>query len=211
VYEEKVDGWRMLAYKDGRRVRLISRNAVDHTHRFRELAAAIAKLKPDVVVLDGEVAVYDEKLVSRFHLLGEEEPKELCTPPIFMAFDVLQIGNRDLRSYTLEHRRVILEDVAAEVVDTVHLARRLHGDGTQAWATVEARGYEGMVAKDPSSVGRSSPAGRSGSPAPCRTRRSRCRAPGRRSVPCRSLRGVRGTGRSCPAGRKRCRGRRPWR
>jgi bifunctional non-homologous end joining protein LigD len=65
IYEEKVDGWRMLAYKDGPRVRLISRNAVDHTGRFRELAAAIAKLKPDAVVLEGEVAIYDEKLVSR--------------------------------------------------------------------------------------------------------------------------------------------------
>jgi bifunctional non-homologous end joining protein LigD len=53
VYEEKVDGWRMLAYKDGARVRLISRNAVDHTARFRELAAAIAKLRADVLVLDG--------------------------------------------------------------------------------------------------------------------------------------------------------------
>jgi bifunctional non-homologous end joining protein LigD len=37
VYEEKVDGWRMLAYKDGSPVRLISRQAVDHTRRFREL------------------------------------------------------------------------------------------------------------------------------------------------------------------------------
>ena len=40
IYEEKVDSWRMLAYKDGHRVQLISPNAVDHTHRFRELAAA---------------------------------------------------------------------------------------------------------------------------------------------------------------------------
>ena len=37
VYEEKVDGWRMLAYRDGPRVRLISRNAVDQTARLREL------------------------------------------------------------------------------------------------------------------------------------------------------------------------------
>jgi ATP-dependent DNA ligase len=49
VYEEKVDGWRMLAYKDGARVRLISRNTVDHTARFRELAAAIGKLKPEAL------------------------------------------------------------------------------------------------------------------------------------------------------------------
>jgi bifunctional non-homologous end joining protein LigD len=74
VYEEKVDGWRMLAYKNGRRVRLISRNAVDHTARFRELAAAIAKLRAGVFVFDGEVAVYDEKLVSRFHLPASSDP-----------------------------------------------------------------------------------------------------------------------------------------
>ena len=51
VYEEKVDGWRMLAYKDGTRVRLISRNGVDHTLRFRELAAAVATLHADVLVV----------------------------------------------------------------------------------------------------------------------------------------------------------------
>jgi bifunctional non-homologous end joining protein LigD len=84
VYEEKVDGWRMLAYKNGRQVRLISRNGVDHTSRFGELAAAMAKLKPDVVVLDGEVAVFDEKLVSRFHLLGDARsaPDSRCSLPV---------------------------------------------------------------------------------------------------------------------------------
>ena len=82
----------MLAYKDGARVRLISRNAVDHTARFRELARAIAKLRPETLVLDGEIAVFDEQLVSRFHLLGDPDPAVLCTPPMFIAFDVLQVG-----------------------------------------------------------------------------------------------------------------------
>ena len=56
----------MLAYKDGSRVRLISRQAVDHTSRFRELAAAIAKIRTGVVVLDGAVSVYDEKHVGSY-------------------------------------------------------------------------------------------------------------------------------------------------
>src|SRR5262249_11253947 len=48
VYEEKVDGWRMLAYKDGDRVRLVSRNGRDHTRRFADLDAAVAALRePD--------------------------------------------------------------------------------------------------------------------------------------------------------------------
>ena len=37
VYEEKVDGWRMLAYKEGQRVRLVSRHGVDHTRRLTQL------------------------------------------------------------------------------------------------------------------------------------------------------------------------------
>jgi ATP dependent DNA ligase domain len=81
IYEEKVDGWRMIAYKDGENVRLISRNAVDHTRRFPELVVGIAKLSPDTLVLDGEVAVFDEQLVSRFHLLVDSDtgkPARCC-------------------------------------------------------------------------------------------------------------------------------------
>ena len=132
IFEEKVDGWRMLAYREGSRVRLVSRNGVDHTTRFPELAAALTKLRADPFAPDGEVAVFDANLVSGFHLLGDERPAELCTPPLYMAFDVLQAGKRDTRALPLERRRVILEDVAGDVVDLAHPVRRLDGDGAQA-------------------------------------------------------------------------------
>lgn len=64
IYEEKVDGRRILAYKDPDSVRLISRTGVDHAHRFRDLAAAIATLSARTLVLDGEVAILDERLRS---------------------------------------------------------------------------------------------------------------------------------------------------
>src|SRR5215467_10923665 len=44
VYEEKVDGWRMVAYKSGENVRLVSRRGLDHTARFAPLARSIAAL-----------------------------------------------------------------------------------------------------------------------------------------------------------------------
>ena len=53
VYEEKVDGWRMLTYKDGERVRLVSRNGRDHTRRFRDLATAVGKLSARSGALSG--------------------------------------------------------------------------------------------------------------------------------------------------------------
>src|SRR5207245_1133978 len=111
AYEEKIDGWRILAYKDGRRVRLVSRKGVDHTDRFPELAAAVAKLRPTSLILDGEIAVFDKNLVSQFHLLHDANPAIICTPPIFMAFDCLWAGRRDLRAKPLGHRRTVLDEM----------------------------------------------------------------------------------------------------
>src|SRR5262249_62249444 len=85
VYEEKVDGWRMLAYKDGTRVRLISRNGRDHTRRFRDIAAAVAKLSARSLELDGEVAIFDQQLRSRFEWLREADPRAAATPARFMC------------------------------------------------------------------------------------------------------------------------------
>jgi bifunctional non-homologous end joining protein LigD len=98
---EKVDGWRILAYKDGDRVRLVSRNGRDHTRRFSNLAAAVAKLSPRTLVLDGEVAIYDEQLRSRFDWLREPDPDAVASPPLFMAFDVLSWDRRDLTARPL--------------------------------------------------------------------------------------------------------------
>ena len=57
VYERKEDGWRMLVYKDGSRVRLVSRRGVDHAARFPGVTAAIAKLSERALILDGEVCI----------------------------------------------------------------------------------------------------------------------------------------------------------
>src|SRR5215813_2803374 len=135
-------------------IRLLGRNAVDHTRRFPEVAVAVAKLRSDVLVLDGEVAVFDEHLVSRFHLLGDSDTGVLCTPPMFIAFDVLQIGQGDIRSLPLMRRRSILEDAIADS-EIVLPVRRLDAHGSGAWETVERRGFEEFVAKDPQSTYRS--------------------------------------------------------
>jgi hypothetical protein len=89
VYEEKVDGWRIVAHKDGQRVRLVSRQSVDPAQRFPEVAAAILKLSARTLVLDGEVAIYDEELRSRFDWLREPDPDAVATPPLFMVFDIV--------------------------------------------------------------------------------------------------------------------------
>jgi bifunctional non-homologous end joining protein LigD len=89
----------MVAYKDGRQVSLVSRRGVDLTERFPRVAKAIASLPSEALVLDGEVAVFDQRLMSRFDLLSEPEPDVVVTPPVYVAFDVLYKGQQDYRGH----------------------------------------------------------------------------------------------------------------
>jgi bifunctional non-homologous end joining protein LigD len=148
VYEEKYDGWRMLAIKEAGVVRLISRNGRDHTRRFADLVAALSKLRPKTFTLDGEVAVFDGELVSRFEWLRHLNHGDLATRPMLMAFDLLQLGEKDYRKEPLKVRRQALERLL-KAQTLILPARRLMGNGLAAWREVLHRGWEGMVAKDP--------------------------------------------------------------
>ncbi len=123
VYEEKVDGWRMVATKAEGSVRLVSRNGLDHTRRFPELVTALAALKPATFTLDGEVAVYDAELVSHFEWLRHLNHGALSTPPMFMVFDLLQLGEHDYRPEPLRVRRTALEKLLK-----VRASSSRHGD-----------------------------------------------------------------------------------
>src|SRR3984893_3253379 len=83
VYEEKVDGWRMLAYKVAGTVKLVSRNGRDHTRRFPGIVAALRTLDASFL-FDGEVAFYDAQLVSRFEWPRHASPPNLSPPPLFL-------------------------------------------------------------------------------------------------------------------------------
>jgi bifunctional non-homologous end joining protein LigD len=139
------------AYKDGARVRLLSRQGRDHTRRFSDLAAAIAKLSARTLVLDGEVAIYDQQLRSRFDWLREPDPDAVASPPLLMAFDLLYQDRRELTARPLRDRRARLEDVVAGS-ELVFPVRRLAAHGLEAWSQVIERGYEGLVAKDEAST-----------------------------------------------------------
>jgi DNA ligase D-like protein (predicted ligase) len=142
VYEEKYDGYRVLAYKEGPRTTLRSRSGKDCTDRWPEIAAAVASLPARTLLLDGEVVAFDERLVSRFQLLQRG-----AGPFVYMVFDCLWRDGEDLRERPLAVRRAALED-AVRGVPHLFPARRLARDGLAAFRTARERGYEGLVAKD---------------------------------------------------------------
>ena len=65
------------------------------TSRFPELATAILALQVPTLIFDGEVDVYDQRLISRFEPL-RTRPREEVATPLFMAFDCLWLEDPDL-------------------------------------------------------------------------------------------------------------------
>ncbi len=152
VYEEKYDGYRAMAYKDGAHVRLLSRNLKDLTRQFEEVARAVARLRAPRLILDGEIAVFDERLVSHLGYLRGRREEEILTPPVLVAFDCLFARGKDLLREPLRRRRAVLEKEVAGAAGPLLVARRLAPNGLAAWEEVKAHGWEGLIAKDPASI-----------------------------------------------------------
>jgi bifunctional non-homologous end joining protein LigD len=149
VFEEKYDGYRIVAYKEGKAVQLYSRNAIERAARYPHIAAAIGALPAKTLVLDGEAVVFDRGQVSRFQLL-----QRTSADAVFVAFDILFLNGKDLRREPLSARRALLEKVLGTVVKkgVLRISQRLAADGLAAYQIAARKGLEGMIAKDLSST-----------------------------------------------------------
>ena len=141
AYEVKYDGFRALtALVDGK-MAMWSRNELDLSGRFPQIAEAMANLMIGEVVLDGEIVALDEHGVPRFQLL-QQGKRELM-----FLFDVLWLDGTDLRQQRYEERRRLLEKLLRRPPARVRLAERLEGPGKIALKRAAGAGYEGIVAK----------------------------------------------------------------
>ena len=131
IYEEKYDGWRMAAEKAQSQVTLTSRTGLDHTQRFPDLVKTVAELDAPSLIIDGEIAIFDRQLISRFEWLRARPKNEVASPPIYMVFDLLDLGGEDLRTRPLHERRQALEQLAADC-QLVTPTRRLPANGMHA-------------------------------------------------------------------------------
>ncbi|MFF7681852.1 ATP-dependent DNA ligase [Microbacterium sp. NPDC007973] len=159
-YEPKWDGFRALVSWDGTDVEIGSRGAKPLTRYFPELVEAFARLLPEPCLIDGEVVVARgepgsqrldwESLSQRIHpaasrvnLLAED------TPAMFIAFDLLARGERDLQGEPFSERRRQLVDLLGDVPHPVHVTRTTDDpDLARRWlAEFEGAGLDGVIAK----------------------------------------------------------------
>jgi bifunctional non-homologous end joining protein LigD len=123
IFERKYDGIRALAFKNGRDVRLLSRNRLpQHNPAVR---AAIASLDVGDAILDGELTWRGEEQVA------------------YYVFDVLWLDGRDVTSLPLDERRALLKTVRFRAP-----VRRVTSiDDEKPWDRACSEGWEGVIAK----------------------------------------------------------------
>src|SRR6266508_5203774 len=119
-YEPKWDGFRAVAFRDGKDLSLSSRKELPFNRYFPEIVEAIQTLSEKRLVLDGEIVVFTpdgkgldfDALLQRIHP-AESRVRRLAreTPASFITFDLLARDDRDLRGEPLGVRREQLEQV----------------------------------------------------------------------------------------------------
>ena len=157
AYEVKWDGVRVLAFVEGGRARLVSRNGNDVSAAYPELAPLGERLGRRRVVLDGEVAAFradglsDFGLIqSRMHVRSPSTRLVASTPVRLMVFDLLHRGDTSLLDRPYDERRRALADLDLED-DAWSVPPEISGDGPTILASSKEQGLEGIVAKRRSS------------------------------------------------------------
>ncbi len=157
LYEPKWDGFRCIVFREGNDVEMGSRNGLSLTRYFPEVVVALQHALPPRVVIDGEVVVVGEAgldfdaLSQRVHP-AESRVRLLAgrTPASFVAFDLLAVGDQDLRGKPFgERRRVLQELLPAAGEGPVHLtpATRDPEVAKDWFRRFEGAGLDGVVAK----------------------------------------------------------------
>jgi ATP-dependent DNA ligase len=157
-YEPKWDGFRCLAFKDGKRVQLMSKSGQPLTRYFPEIESAVAKIKMDRFIIDGEIVIpsgsslsFDE-LLQRIHPAASRIKKLSAeTPGLFIVFDLLAEGSKSMVEQPLNERRKKLETFAKKNFKsspTLHLSPATENYSVaRKWFAQVGGALDGIIAK----------------------------------------------------------------
>ncbi|MGN6088291.1 MAG: ATP-dependent DNA ligase [Actinomycetales bacterium] len=161
LYEPKWDGFRALVWRDGDDVVITSRGEKPMTRYFPDVVEAALASLPERCVTDGEIIVRRptddgrerldwEALAQRIHP-AESRVRRLAaeTPASYVAFDLLALGDEDLRSQPFAERRQRLVAVLASAAPPIHVTAATEDvELARQWFEVfEGAGLDGVVAK----------------------------------------------------------------
>ena len=144
LHEIKHDGFRVIARKDGNRVRLYSRPGNDLTHRFPLIVETLARLRSRSCIIDGEAVACDNKGMPSFDRIRYRRHDA----SVFLyAFDLIELNGDDLRREPLDTRKATLASVLRRAASGLRLNEHIEADGSTVFAHACKMGLEGIVSK----------------------------------------------------------------
>jgi bifunctional non-homologous end joining protein LigD len=155
LFELKYDGVRVLAEKQGDRVRVFARSGAERTGQYAEIATALRHLPIESALLDGEVVALDELGKSSFERIQRRftpsDPEAVArarreVPVLLYAFDLLALAGHDLRELPLATRKQLLARLVGRL-GFVRFADHVEEDGVALYEAARQHGLEGVVAK----------------------------------------------------------------
>ena len=156
LFEPKWDGFRAIVFRDGDETYIQSRDLKPLDRYFPELPPALRANLPDRCVLDGEIVIPGadgldfEALLLRIHPAASRVAMLAAqTPASFIAWDVLALGDEDLRRTPQGERRALIERELRAAQPPVHLtpATRDVAVARDWFERFEGAGLDGVVAK----------------------------------------------------------------
>jgi bifunctional non-homologous end joining protein LigD len=143
IFEDKYDGFRMVAVTKDGRVTLYSRNGKIISHNYIEVAKALEGVKGDAVI-DGELVALDTNGVSHFQLLQNALRSKAKLQ--YCAFDLMFLDGEDLRGRPLIERKKRLKSILPKH-KLIAFSRHRLASGTNFFEEAERKGLEGIMAK----------------------------------------------------------------
>jgi bifunctional non-homologous end joining protein LigD len=149
IFEIKWDGYRAVAYCDGKNVDLISRNLTPFTEKYSPVTNAFKQGKFNAV-FDGEIVAVDERGLAVFQSLQnwQNTPVRLQ----YFIFDILWLDGYDLTQVPLIERKRILKEVLPEDDEVLKYSDHVVGKGNEFFQVAVSQGLEGIMAKRANSI-----------------------------------------------------------
>lgn len=142
VHEIKHDGFRLMVWRDGERVRLFTRRGFDWSERYPRIARSARKLRATRFLIDGEAVVVGDDGASDFEKLHSRAHDASV---LLYGFDLLSVDGTDIRGERLEDRRGTLRLLLAHPEGIVFSDH--HPDGEVVFRHARKLGLEGIVSK----------------------------------------------------------------
>src|SRR5271169_1367820 len=147
LHEIKYDGFRMHARLDRGEVRLLTRNGLDWTGKYPQIAAAVASLGAHQAYLDGELCGVRPDGITSFSMIQLASDAGNAAGLVFFLFDLLHLDGEDLGARPLTDRKVLLAGLLERASSSLHYSDHQTGLGPAFYEKACALAVEGIVSK----------------------------------------------------------------